>query len=40
MATTAKYLHTLPDADNSTLDAFTSIRGRVVVSRPHHRRTR
>jgi hypothetical protein len=26
--TTQKYLHTLPDADDTALDAFTKIRGR------------
>jgi integrase len=26
--TTQKYLHTLPDADETALDAFTKIRGR------------
>ena len=35
--TTEKYLHTLPDADDSTLDAFTRIRDRAVVSRPRRR---
>ena len=35
IATTEKYLHTPPDADDSTLHAFTRIRGRAVVSRPH-----
>jgi integrase len=28
IATTQKYLHTLPDADDSALDAFTRIRSR------------
>ena len=37
IATTEKYLHTLPDADDSTLDAFTRIRDRAVVSRPRRR---
>jgi len=32
IATTEKYLHTLPDTDDSTLDAFTRIRERSVVS--------
>ena len=40
IATTEKYLHTLPDADDSTLDAFTRIRDRAVVSRPRRRRGR
>jgi site-specific recombinase XerD len=40
IATTEKYLRTLPDADDSTLDAFTRIRGRAVVSRQHRRRSR
>jgi hypothetical protein len=29
IATTQKYLHTLPDADDTALDAFTKIRSRV-----------
>ena len=33
IATTEKYLHTLPDADDSTLDAFTRIRDRSGVAR-------
>jgi integrase len=40
IATTEKYLHTLPDADDSTLDAFTRVRDRAAVSRPRRRRTR
>ena len=40
IATTEKYLHTLPDADDSTLDAFTRIRERTLVSRPRRRRGR
>jgi integrase len=40
IATTEKYLHTLPDADDSTLDAFARIRDRAVVSRPPRRRSR
>jgi site-specific recombinase XerD len=40
IATTEKYLHTLPDADDSTLDAFTRIRDRAVVNRPRRRRGR
>ena len=40
IATTEKYLHTLPDSDDATLDAFTRIRERAVVSRPRRRRTR
>jgi integrase len=40
IATTEKYLHTLPDADDSTLDAFTRIRDRAVVTRPRRRRGR
>jgi hypothetical protein len=28
IATTEKYLHTLPDADESALDAFNAIRHR------------
>ena len=30
IATTEKYLHTLPDADDSTLDAFTKVRDRAA----------
>jgi len=37
IATTEKYLHTLPDADDSTLDAFTKIRDRAATSRPRRR---
>ena len=33
IATTEKYLHTLPDADDSTLDAFTRIRDRSAAAR-------
>ena len=40
IATTEKYLHILPDADDYTLDAFTRIRDRTVVSRPRRRRGR
>ncbi|HEY1919323.1 MAG TPA: site-specific integrase [Streptosporangiaceae bacterium] len=32
IVTTEKYLHTLPDADDSTLDAFTKIRDRAVTT--------
>lgn len=28
IATTARYLHTLPDADDSALDAFSAVRNR------------
>jgi integrase len=40
IATTEKYLHTLPDADDSTLDAFTRVRDRAVADRPRRRRAR
>ena len=40
IATTEKYLHTLPDADDSTLDAFTKVRDRAAASRPRRRRAR
>jgi integrase len=40
IATTEKYLHTLPDTDDSTLDAFTRIRERTLVSSPRRRPTR
>jgi site-specific recombinase XerD len=33
IATTEKYLHTLPDADDSTLDAFSRIRDRSAATR-------
>jgi hypothetical protein len=39
IATTEKYLHTLPDADDSTLDAFTKVRDR-AVAKPRRRRAR
>ena len=39
IATTEKYLYTLPDTDDSTLHAFTRIRERAVVNRPHGPRT-
>jgi len=38
IATTEKYLHTLPDADDSTLDAFAKVRDRAGLGRPPSRR--
>jgi site-specific recombinase XerD len=35
IATTAQYLHTLPDADETALDALESIRSRAAKSRLH-----
>jgi hypothetical protein len=32
IATTEKYLHTLLDADDSTLDALTKIRDRAAIA--------
>jgi hypothetical protein len=40
IATTEKYLHTLPDADDSTLDAFTKVRDRGTAKTPRRGRAR
>ena len=37
IATTEKYLHTLPEADETALDALSRIRGRVTVNSVQHR---